>query len=99
MKKDGKEIVIPPSPNWYLSNVFECHRKTGVLAYAASRCLVFVWPTEPNGEISFPQTRVVPDAHMNKVTCKQSFFLIHLIELMLIIYYFTRCLLVRTLRG
>lgn len=67
------ESVIPPSPNWYLSNVFECHRQTGVLAFAASRCLVFVWPIERDGDPRYPITRVVPDAHRNKVTCKLSF--------------------------
>ena len=62
------EVVIPPSPNWYLSSVFECHKKSGILAYAASRCLVFLKPHEEN--VGFPNTRVIADAHNNKITCE-----------------------------
>ncbi len=68
MTRIPNEVVIPPSPNWYLSGVFECHKKSGVLAYAASRCLVFLKPHEEN--IGFPSTRVIPDAHRNKITCE-----------------------------
>lgn len=64
----SKAIVIPPSPNWYLSSDFECHKKSGVLAYAASRCLVLVKPQE--GDVGFPTTRVIPDAHRYKITCQ-----------------------------
>lgn len=65
--EDVKQVVIPPSPNWYLSSVFECHKKSGTLAYAASRSLVLLKPKE---EVGFPCTRVLPDAHRNKITCK-----------------------------
>lgn len=64
-----KEIVIPPSPNWYLSSVFECHKTSGVLVYAASRCLVFLKSCNVGDNFGFPTTRVIPDAHRGKITC------------------------------
>lgn len=67
-----EEIVIPPSPNWYLSSSFECHKKSGVLVYAASRCLVFVKSCNKGDSFSYPTTRVIPDAHRNKITCECS---------------------------
>jgi hypothetical protein len=72
MKKNSKEIVIPPSPNWYLSSAFECHKKSGVLVYAASRCLVFVKACNIEDDFSYPTTSVIPDAHRNKITCQFS---------------------------
>lgn len=65
-----KEIVIPPSPNWYLSSVFECHKTSGVLVYAASRCLVFLKSCNVGDNFGFPTTRVIPDAHRGKITCE-----------------------------
>lgn len=65
------EIILPPSPNWYSSAAIDCHRKTGVLAYAASRCLVVVWPEKTTDEhVTFPKTRVISDSHRQKITCK-----------------------------
>ena len=66
-----KEIVIPPSPNWYSSDAFECHDKSGILAYAASRNLVIIWPNELH-QTKSTQTRVIPEAHKNKITCNIS---------------------------
>lgn len=65
------EIVIPPSPNWYTSDAFDCHKESGILAYAASRNLVIIWPNE---QVSLAKTRVISDAHRIKVTCNTNFF-------------------------
>ena len=70
MKKEMRfEVVIPPSPNWYLSNAFECHKESGVLAYAASKTLVLIWPIQQR-DAGFPKTRVIADAHKTKITGK-----------------------------
>ena len=60
-------IVIPPSPNWYSTNAVDCHRPTGLIAYAASKSLVFVWPTQERNA-GFPRTEVLTDAHFQKIT-------------------------------
>lgn len=71
MMDKSSELIIPPSANWFLSCATDCHRNTGVLAYAASRCLVLVWPENKAEEgVTFPKTRVLSDSHRQKITCK-----------------------------
>ena len=63
----SNEKVIPPSPNWYSSDAFECHKESGILAYAAARNLVIIWPNDDN-KVEFTRTRVIPEAHRTKIT-------------------------------
>jgi hypothetical protein len=54
-------LKFPPLPNLYCANAVDCHKSTGVLAYAAKKNLVFVWPGQ--GNASFPTVVVVKHKH------------------------------------
>lgn len=41
------EVTLPPSPNWYLSNVLACSRR-GTVAWGARNFIVIAKPKENN---------------------------------------------------
>lgn len=62
-------LVIPPSPNWYLSNIITCNNN-GWIAYGARHEVVIV-KTKSDDKItpySFDYD-FIPLAHKDKITC------------------------------
>lgn len=61
------EVVIPPSPNWYLSKIIACNND-GVLAYGARHEVVII--KTKNGIVPYDFTyEFIPLAHKDKITC------------------------------
>ncbi|XP_039310637.1 gem-associated protein 5 isoform X2 [Solenopsis invicta] len=57
------EVTLPPSPNWYLSNIFACSRR-GTVAWGARNFIVIARPKENN----VMQYSIVKDYFKDKVT-------------------------------
>ncbi|XP_076752197.1 gem-associated protein 5-like isoform X2 [Xylocopa sonorina] len=59
------EVTLPPSPNWYLSNILACSYN-GTVAWGARSMIVVAKPSE-NKKIL--QYSIIRHAHKSKVTC------------------------------
>lgn len=57
------ETTLPPSPNWYLSNIISCS-KNGHVAWGSNNNIVFAKSTE-KGSLNYT---IIPSAHEEKVT-------------------------------
>jgi len=57
------EATLPPSPNWYLSNVLACSRR-GTVAWGARNFIVIAKPKENN----IMQYSIIKDYFKDKVT-------------------------------
>jgi len=57
------EATLPPSPNWYLSNVLACSRR-GTVAWGARNFIVIAKPKEDN----IMQYSIIKDYFKDKVT-------------------------------
>ncbi|XP_076393217.1 gem nuclear organelle associated protein rigor mortis [Megachile rotundata] len=63
------ETTLPPSPNWYLSNIFACSFN-GTVAWGARNVIVVVKPTTTGQESNNTlQYSIIKHAHKTKVTC------------------------------
>ena len=58
------EVTLPPSPNWYLSNVMSCS-KNGTVSWGSRHTIVIGRPKE-NSKIL--QYSIIPNAHTDRVT-------------------------------
>jgi len=50
------EITLPPSPNWYLSNVFACSRR-GTLAWGSRNYIIIAKPEKTNNILQYTIVR------------------------------------------
>lgn len=57
------EVTLPPSPNWYLSNVLACSKR-GTVAWGARNFVVIARPKEDN----VMQYSIIKDYFKDKVT-------------------------------
>lgn len=57
-------VVLPPSPNWYLSNILVYSRRK-TLAWGAKNCIVIAKQKENDSALEF---YIIPDAHVDRVT-------------------------------
>lgn len=58
------EATLPPSPNWYLSNILACSH-TGTIAWGARNVIV---ATKPNESEKSLQYSIIKHAYKTKVT-------------------------------
>ncbi|XP_025162758.1 gem-associated protein 5 [Harpegnathos saltator] len=56
--------VLPPSPNWYLSNILACSKRK-TLAWGAKNCIVIAKQKENDLALEF---NIIQDAHIDRVT-------------------------------
>lgn len=59
------ETILPPSPNWYLSNIFTCSFN-GTVAWGARNMIVIAKISENNKTLQYS---IIKNAHKSKVTC------------------------------
>lgn len=59
------ETILPPSPNWYLSNIFTCSFN-GIVAWGARNMIVIAKISENNKTLQYS---IIKNAHKSKVTC------------------------------
>lgn len=61
------EETLPPSPNWYLSNVLAC-RADGTIAYGSRNNIVIAKYLPGNSASRTPQISLIPNAHKERIT-------------------------------
>lgn len=59
------EATLPPSPNWYLSNVLVCSFN-GTIAWGARNVIVAAKPQENEKSLQYS---IIKNAHRDRVTC------------------------------
>ena len=59
------ETTLPPSPNWYLSNILACSFN-GTIAWGARNTIVIIKPDENEKALQYS---IIKHAHKTKVTC------------------------------
>lgn len=59
------ELVLPPSPNWYLSNILAC-ASDGTVAWGARNSVVVAKAKETSKNLDFS---IIDRAHTDRVTC------------------------------
>lgn len=59
------ETTLPPSPNWYLSNILACSFN-GTIAWGARNSIVILKPDESEKALQYS---IIKHAHRTKVTC------------------------------
>ncbi|XP_078046192.1 gem nuclear organelle associated protein rigor mortis isoform X2 [Augochlora pura] len=58
------EIILPPSPNWYLSNILTCSYN-GIVAWGARNAVTFLKPNENEKALNFS---IIRNVHKFRVT-------------------------------
>ena len=58
------EVTLPPSPNWYQSNIVSC-TKNGTVAWGSRHTLVIGQPKEDSKSLEYS---IIPNAHRDRVT-------------------------------
>lgn len=61
------EETLPPSPNWYLSNILAC-RADGTIAYGSRNNIVIAKYLPGNSASHTPRISLVPNAHKERIT-------------------------------
>lgn len=61
------EETLPPSPNWYLSNVLAC-AADGTIAYGSRNNIVISRHLPASSASRTPQISVIPNAHKERIT-------------------------------
>jgi gem associated protein 5 len=61
------EVTLPPSPNWYLSNVLAC-TADGTIAYGSRNNIIIAKHLPENSASHTPQISIISSAHKERVT-------------------------------
>jgi gem associated protein 5 len=61
------EETLPPSPNWYLSNVLAC-RADGTIAYGSRNSIVIAKYLPGKSASCTPGISLIPNAHKERIT-------------------------------